>query len=245
MKILVTNDDGIHAKGIQVLAKTLREIPGVQVVVVAPDREQSTTSHSLTLHRPLRVNKVKKDVYTVDGTPTDAVFIGVDGILKEKPDFIFSGINHGGNLGDDIHYSGTISAAVEGVIKGIPAVAFSQLGKKPFHFDMAAKFVKKLYQLIIKNGLPNDVLLSVNIPENCQNLDYVVTKTGVRDYGGLCEERIDPRGRPYYWIGGNQYKFVDIKGSDCNAIMAGKISVTPVNINMTNTSFMKKMAKWK
>lgn len=244
MKILVTNDDGVEAKGLKVLVKALREVKGTEVIVVAPVQEQSTTSHSLTLHRPLRITKSRKNVYAVDGTPTDSVFIGVAAIMGEKPDLIFSGINRGGNLGDDIHYSGTVSAAVEGGIMGIPSVAMSQLGTKSFDYSMAGQFAKRLLKTILKNELPKGIVLNVNVPENPKSLNFKVTKTGKRDYGILSVKKTDPRGRPYYWIGGNQYKFFDIKGSDCNAIVDGKISVTPIQVNMTSQSFLKKMSNW-
>lgn len=245
-RILVTNDDGVDAKGIKALAKSLATIPGVEVIVVAPEREQSSTSHSLTLHRPLRIIKKRKNVYAVNGTPTDSVFVGVAVILKDKrPDFIFSGINRGGNLGDDVHYSGTVSAAVEGGMMGIPSVAMSQLGREKFDYDVAAKFAQKILKLIQKNNLPPGIILNVNVPEKVKSLDYEVTCTGKRDYGNLYEEKIDPRGRPYFWIGGYQYKFHDIEGSDCNAIIAQKISVSPIQVNMTSRSFVTEMKKWK
>lgn len=241
----MTNDDGVEAKGIKALSRILKEVKGVNVTVVAPDREQSATSHALTLHRPLRVVKKRKDVYAVDGTPTDCVFIGVSAILNFTPDVIFSGINAGGNLGDDIHYSGTVSAAVEGGLMGIPSVALSQMGMNRFNFSVAAQFAKKLLRLIRKHGLPRGVVLNVNVPENARDLDFEVTKTGKRDYGSLSVKKHDPRGRPYYWIGGNRYNFFDIKGSDCNAVLAGKISITPLHVNMTSLVFLNKMKSWK
>lgn len=245
LRILVTNDDGVDAKGIKVLASALKAVPGTEITIVAPDRQQSTTSHALTLHRPLRIIKRRKDVYAVDGTPTDSVFVAVAIIFDKKPDLIFSGINRGGNLGDDIHYSGTVSAAVEGGIMGIPSVAISQLGDKTFKYGMAAQFAKKLLRRLKRCPLPPGVVLNVNVPENVTSLNFEVTKTGKRNYGGLFVKNRDPRGRPYYWIGGDQYRFFDIKGSDCNAIMAGRISVTPLRVNMTHTGFLRKMKDWK
>lgn len=243
--ILVTNDDGVESEGIKALAESLRAVKNVTVTVVAPDRERSTVSHSLTLHKPLRVKQKSDTVYAVDGTPTDAVFLGVSALLKNKPDYIFSGINRGGNLGDDVHYSGTVSAAVEGGIMGIPSVAISQLGLEEFDFSMAAKFAQKILHMILKNPLPSEIVLNVNVPEHAQTLDYEIVKTGKRDYGTLHEKREDPRGKTYYWIGGNQYNFCDIPHSDCNAIVAGKISVTPLAINLTNHEFMNVMKTWK
>lgn len=246
MKILVTNDDGIDAEGIKVLARSLRGLKGVQVTVVAPERERSATSHSLTLHRPLRIIKRGKNDFAVDGTPTDSVMIGSSVILKTPPDLIVSGINRGGNLGDDVHYSGTVSAAMEGGIMGIPSVAVSQVGTKDkYHYAMAAKFARKLVMTLKKHPLPKGIILNVNVPENVKTLDCLVTKTGKRNYGDVYVKNLDPRGRPYYWIGGNDYSFQDIAGSDCNAIVQGKISVTPISVNITSHSFMKEMESWK
>jgi 5'-nucleotidase len=244
-KILVTNDDGIHAEGIHALANALRELPNVMVKVIAPDRERSTVSHSLTLHRPLRVEERDNENYAVNGTPSDSVFLGTSAFFNEKPDFVFSGINRGGNLGDDVHYSGTVSAAVEGAIVGIPSVAISQLGKAKFDYTVAAQFAKKAFELITNDPLPPHIVLNINVPEGAKSLDFEVTKTGKRDYGGPFEKRFDPRGRPYYWIGGDAYRFEDIEGSDCNAIVAGKISVTPLEINLTSQTYVEKIKHWK
>lgn len=245
MKILVSNDDGVDAKGIKVLEKALKAMTGVEVMVVAPDRERSATSHSLTLHRPLRIVKRRRNVYAIDGTPTDAVMLGCSVILKCNPDLIISGINAGGNLGDDIHYSGTVSAAIEGGIMGIPAIAISQLGTAKFDYGFAADFAQKLVRAVGKNTLPRGLVLNVNVPAHPKNLDFEITKQGKRDYGDIYIEKKDPRGRPYYWIGGNSYAFQDIPGSDCNAIVAGKISITPLSVNMSDHSFIKEMENWK
>lgn len=243
-KILVTNDDGIEAAGIKALAKAVREIQGADVTVVAPTQEKSATSHSLTLHRPLRIHKKSKNVYAVDGTPTDCVMLGCGKIMDEKPDLIVSGVNRGGNLGDDVHYSGTVSAAIEGGIMGIPAIAISQLGREKFEYSTAVEFAKKLIPIVIKNKMPGGTVLNVNVPEKCKSLDFEIVKTGKRNYGDIYEERFDPRGRPYYWIGGNLYEFQDIPGSDCNIIQEGKISVTPLHVNLTNHNFLKTMKGW-
>ena len=245
MLILVTNDDGVEAKGIQALAKGLKSLKNCRVVVVAPDREQSTRSHSLTLHRPLRILKKGKDLYAIDGTPTDCVAIGCARILESPPDLIVSGINRGANVGDDVHYSGTVSAAMEGGLKGIPAIAISQLSRGKFQYQMAVKFAIKMVKAVRRNSLPPHVVLNVNVPENCKSLDFELTKTGKRDYGEACIERFDLRGRPYYWVGGDKYEFRDIRKSDCNAVVKGKISVTPLRVDMTDESFLKKMRAWK
>lgn len=242
--ILVTNDDGIDSEGIQLLAEGLRQLNLYDITVVAPNRERSATSHSLTLHRPLRVVERSPQVFTIDGTPTDCVMLGCSQILKQKPDLIVSGINRGGNLGDDVHYSGTVSAAIEGGIMGIPAIAFSQLGQDIFDFKQAVRFAQKLVPIAIREKLPVGIVLNVNVPENCQTLDYEIVQTGKRDYGDMHEERIDPRGRPYYWIGGNIYGFQDIPDSDCNTIQTGKISITPLFVNMTSHQYIQKMKGW-
>ena len=245
MKILITNDDGIDAEGIQALAAGIRKIKSVKVTVVAPEREHSATSHSLTLHRPLRVIKKAKDEFAITGTPTDSVMMGCSVVLKNKPDLIISGINRGANLGDDVHYSGTVSAALEGGIMGIPAIAISQVGREKFNYDTAVRFAQKLVAVVKKNPLPLGIVLNVNVPDGAKTLDYEICKTGKRNYGDVYEERVDPRGRPYYWIGGNLFEFQDIPGSDCNVITSGKISVTPLKVNMTDYNFIDTMKAWK
>src|SRR4030043_2473406 len=176
--ILLTNDDGIHSKGIIVLAKALQEIGNV--FVVAPDREESAIAPSLTLHRPLRVEKIRKNFYAVDGTPADCVHLGVNVLLPERPGLIVAGINKGGNLGDDVTYSGTVSAAFEGTLLGIPSFAISLVSRSHFKFDAAARLAVKMAKHVIKHGLPQDTLLNVNVP----NLDeeeiksYKITRQG-------------------------------------------------------------------
>ena len=244
IEILVTNDDGVEALGIKALAKALARIKEVKLTVVAPLTEQSAKSHSLTLHRPLRIIQKKKNIFAVDGTPTDCVMIGCSKIFKNPPDMIISGINMGGNVGDDIHYSGTVAAAFEGGLMGIPSVAISQLGAGKFDFTYSSLFIEYLVRKILKHSLPAGIVLNVNVPPHAKSLEFEITKTGKRNYGDIYVEAKDPRGRPYYWIGGNQYSFHNIKGSDGNAIMAGKISVTPLTVYATKDSFIKTMRGW-
>lgn len=242
--ILVSNDDGIAAPGLQDLATALRPIG--RVVVVAPDREQSAASHALTLHKPLRIDLYAKDRYAVNGTPTDCITLGINTILKTLPDLVVSGINRGANLGDDLHYSGTVAAAVEGAIFGVPAIAVSQMAGDRMRFDAACAFVARLARRVLQEGLPRGVLLNVNVP-NCPRSrlrGYEVTIQGKRNYGDVIVEKIDPRGKKYYWIGGNLGEFKNIPGSDCNAMMAHKISVTPVNITMTDHAFVPQLKAW-
>ena len=160
---------------------------------------------------------------------------------------IVSGINHGGNVGDDVHYSGTVAAAIEGGIMGIPAIAFSQLSspRKKTDFKKAAEFARYFVGVVKKNGLKPGIVLNVNIPADLKKMAYEITCTGKRNYGDIYVENKDPRGIPYYWIGGNSYSFYPIPNSDGNAIVAGKITITPLDVNMTSRAFMKKMKKWK
>jgi len=246
MLILVSNDDGIHSEGIKILEEKFRKF--ARVVVVAPDREQSASSHSITLHRPLRIAKIKKNFFSVSGTPTDCITLGVNEILKKKPNLIVSGINRGGNLGDDVHYSGTVSAALEGAIMGIPSIAFSLVTRDESpRYHTAANFAAKLTRKILKEGLPPGTVLNVNIPslpkEKIKGYEYCTL--GKRNYGEIIVEKIDPRGKKYYWIGGDEAGFEDIPGSDCNAIMAKKISITPLVANLTHFSVLKEIRHWK
>jgi 5'-nucleotidase len=244
--ILVTNDDGIHSKGIIVLAKVLQEIG--DVFVVAPDREKSAIAHSLTLHRPLRVEKVKKNFYAVDGTPADCVHLGVNAILPKRPRLIVSGINKGGNLGDDIIYSGTVSAAFEGTLLGIPSFAISLVSRSHFKFDVAAQFALRMARYIIKKELPPNTFLNVNVP----NLDekeiksYKITQQGRLIHGGNgVIEKMDPRGRKYYWIGGGQLIFNKGRNTDVGAVSKSYISITPLNLDLTNYSSIREIKKWR
>ncbi len=247
MLILVSNDDGVYAEGIQVLAETLKKI--ARVVVVAPDREKSAASHSLTLHRPLRIVQVKKNIYGVTGTPADCVNLGVNEILdRKKPNLIVSGVNHGGNLGDDVHYSGTVSAALEGAMMGVPSIAVSLVLRdgKPY-FKPAALFAAKLARKVLKEGLPKGIVLNVNAPNLPQSKlkGYAYCKLGKRNYSDVIVEKLDPRKKKYYWIGGDEIGYENIPGSDCNAILEKKISITPIKVDMTDYPFLEKIRSWK
>ena len=244
--ILVTNDDGIHSKGIIVLVKALQEIGNI--FVVAPDSEQSAVAHSLTLHRPLRVDKIKKNFYAVDGTPADCIHLGVNTILPKRPRLIVSGINKGGNLADDIIYSGTVSAAFEGTLLGIPSFAISLVSRSHFKFDVAARFALRVARYIMKWGLPRNTFLNINVP----NLDekeiksYKITQQGklIHDGGGVIE-KVDPRGRKYYWIGGGEMIFDKGRNTDVEAISKSHISITPLNLDLTNHSSIRELKKWR
>ncbi|MCI4625943.1 MAG: 5'/3'-nucleotidase SurE, partial [Candidatus Magnetoovum sp. WYHC-5] len=200
--ILVTNDDGVFSPGVAALHEAMKNI--ADTVTVAPDREMSATSHSLTMHRPLFVNKIQKDVYSVNGTPTDCVTLGVSKVLERRPDLVVSGINKGGNLGDDITYSGTVSAAIEGTIIGIPSIAFSLASHEEFYFAEAAVFALKLAAIVIEKGLPRDTLLNVNIPGGKDIKGVKFTGQGRRVYLDSIHEYYDPMGKKHYWIGGGK-----------------------------------------
>lgn len=243
--ILVSNDDGVYAEGIRVLAEAMA--PLGRVVVVAPDQEQSAASHSLTLKRPLRILSVRKDVYAVDGTPTDAVTLAIRHILKnDRPDLVVSGINHGANLGDDVHYSGTVAAALEGALLGVPAIAFSLTAKENLIFDGAASVAQEIARMALHAQFPPRFVLNVNIP-NCPKhalKGLRLTTQGKRNYGDIIVESVDPRGRPYFWIGGNDLAFEDIPGSDCNAIRENSVSITPIATTLTDTAAMAHVSEW-
>jgi len=244
--ILVTNDDGIHSEGILVLAKVLREIG--EVVVVAPDREESGVAHSLTLHRPLRVERIKKNFYAVDGTPADCVHLGVNAILPERPKLVVSGINKGGNLGDDVTYSGTVCAAFEGTLFGIPSFAISMVSRSHFKFNTAARFAARVAQYIIKNGLPKDTLLNINVPnlEEERIKSYKITQQGRWAHNGnSIVEKTDPRGKKYYWIKSDQLVFNKRKNTDFEAVSNSYISITPLHLDLTNYTSIRQLRKWK
>lgn len=243
--ILVTNDDGINSDGLEALASALAAIG--EVTVVAPDRERSAVSHALTLHRPLRINKIRAGWYAVEGTPTDCVYLATRSLMKERPVIVASGINKGSNLGDDIHYSGTVSAAFEGTVLGIPSIAISMVGRGPYHFETASGFAVGLAQRVLAERLTGDTLFNVNVPNvpPAEIAGVAVTKMGKRHYGDAVIENVDPRGRKYYWIGGTELDAEDIPGSDCNAVLEKKISVTPLHLDLTNHGALERLAAWK
>jgi len=243
--ILVSNDDGVRSEGIVALAEALKDLGSVYVV--APDRERSAASHSLSLTHPLRVEKISHRVYSVDGTPTDCVNLGVNGILRgKKIDLLVSGINKGANLGDDITYSGTVSAAMEGTLLGIPSIAISLVTRTRFRFDTAAEMAKDVARKVLKRGLPEDTLLNVNVPNTAREEIHGVrvTRMGKRVYGDLIVEKRDPRGKKYYWIGGDNLNSEDVPGSDLEAIEDGFISVTPIHLDLTNYAALRALRKW-
>jgi 5'-nucleotidase len=231
-RILVTNDDGIFSEGIKLLAESLGALG--EVWVVAPDREQSAMGHALTLSRPLRMQKVEERRYAVDGTPTDCVNLAVLSLLQEtKPDLVVSGINFGLNLGDDVTYSGTVSATFEGTLLGIPSVAFSQEVAEGFSFAPAAAFARELCGILLAGELelPRDLLLNVNVPAGPIR-GVRLTRLGRRVYKQSVIEKLDPRGRKYYWIAGTP-QWEKATGTDYEAVVQGSVSVTPLHLDLT------------
>ena len=233
MIILLSNDDGIHSEGLMALEESVRHVG--EVYTVAPDRAQSSMSHALTLHRPLRVHELGAHRLSVDGTPVDCVKLALTGLLPVRPELVISGINKGPNLGDDIIYSGTVSAAIEGALLGIPAIAVSLVTFKDFDFRAAAEFTATLIQRIAERGIPPKTLLNVNVPPIPKRdlKGWRVTRMGKRHYSENIVERVDPRGIKYYWIGGDDLGFSNDDGTDCQTVHEGYISVTPLQVDLT------------
>lgn len=244
MNILISNDDGIHARGLRVLAEALSSLG--EVWVVAPDRDQSAASHSLTLNRPLRATKVAQNWYSVDGTPTDCVALAVMGMMKRKFDLVASGINLGGNMGDDVTYSGTVSAAFEATLLGLPAFAISLVADRRADFTVAGEAAALVAQLILKNGLPANTLLNVNVPNlrPSEIKGVAITQQGRRHYGEIIVRKVDPRGKAYYWIGGKKPSWEPSEASDYAAVISGCISVTPLHLNLTNPAALEEVRQW-
>lgn len=244
MLILVSNDDGVHAEGLRLLAEAMRKLG--DVVVIAPDRERSAAGHSLTLSRPLRCQSLGQGWYGVDGTPTDCIALGVMGILKRRPDLVVAGINLGLNLGDDITYSGTVSAAFEGTLLGIPSFAISLEAGAPWRFETAAEFALLLARMIVERGLPADTLLNVNVPDRPLSAirGVALARQGRRVYSETIVEKVDPRGKTYYWIGGTEPTWERRGDTDVEAVRAGRISVTPLHLDLTNHAAFQELRGW-
>src|SRR5438874_3828697 len=242
-RILLTNDDGIHSQGLVTLEKSLSELG--EVYVVAPAAEMSGASHSLTLARPLRIRQIDERHWTVDGTPTDCVTLALNKILppEELPDICASGINHGGNLGDDATYSGTVAGALEATILGVPGLAFSLVARENFDFTEAARFAVVAVRKVLTEGLPEGTLLNVNVPPG-EIRGVRVTRKGIKDARPIITEHIDPRGKAYYWIGEEYFNSASEDGTDYSAVEAGCISVTPMRSDMTNHNALDALAGW-
>ncbi len=242
-RILVSNDDGYRAEGLTALVEVLEDL--ADVWVVAPESEQSATSHAISLTRPLRLREVRPRWYAVDGTPTDSTWLGVNHVLRDRaPQIVVSGINHGPNLADDVIYSGTVAAAMEAAIIGVPSIAVSLATRQDFEFGPAARFSRALVGSALAEPLPPNMLLNVNVPPGEPD-GYVVSRQGKHSYGGGVVEKTDPRGRKYYWIGGNEYQHEDIPGSDCNAVLReGRVAVTPLTLDYTDYALRSRIGQW-
>src|SRR5712691_537437 len=236
-RILLTNDDGIHSEGLITVERVLREIG--DVFVVAPAAEMSGASHSLTLSRPLRIRQIDERPWTVDGTPTDCVTLALHQILKEDemPDVCVSGINHGGNLGDDATYSGTVAGALEATILGVPGIAVSLVARENFDFTEASRFALLAVRKILSEGLPEGTLLNMNVPPG-EIKGVRVTRQGIKNARPVITEHIDPRGKPYFWIGEQYFRLNAEDGTDYRAIEDGYVSIKPLRSDMTDHALL-------
>ncbi len=244
--ILVTNDDGVYAPGIRMLFDAVQTLG--EAVIVAPERDNSAVSHALTMSRPLRVQQIDTHIFAIDGTPTDCVTIATRKILARRPDLLVSGINPGPNLGDDISYSGTVSAAIEGTMYGIPSLAFSLGGPPPHDFEVAAAVAWKLASLALAWSLPPDTLLNINIPPLAAGAIRGIrfTRQGRRMYQDSILETFDPWGRKHYWIGGGTVRWSEGDNTDDQAVSKGYISVTPIQLDLTNHNGLSYLERnWK
>lgn len=245
MTILVANDDGIDSPGIRVLAKSLKSLGDVWVV--APERAQNAMGRAITLHKPLRLNQVGRHMFSVNGTPSDCITLAIGQLLKDREiDLVVSGINKGLNLGDDVTNSGTVAAALEGAIRGIPSIAISMDGQNRFRFALGAKVALEVAKMVSKHGLPTDTLLNVNIPDLPVNglKGMKLTSLSRRRYKDPVVEKTDPRGGKYYWIAGEQVSWNRKKHSDVDAISQGFVSLTPLHFDMTQYQALTKLQSW-
>ena len=251
MNILVTNDDGVRSKGLMELVKAL-SLVGI-VSVVAPDRERSGMGHAVTMHRPLRVTEITTipgavTGFQVDGTPADCIKLGLEALLDHRPDLVVSGVNAGSNLGTDVLYSGTVSAAVEALIMGIPAFAISiaDYSTEWLGLDAAVALARRTAKAIQEKGLPEDTLLNINLPRlpADQIRGIRITRVGIRRYRDFVEKRVDPWGRTYYWLTGEAIDLEDGSDSDTNAVKEGFVSITPVRFQLTHEAFRDELSHW-
>lgn len=243
--LLCTNDDGIHAPGLGLLTEVASAIGSVWVV--APDRQQSATSHALTLHRPLRLTEVSDQNFTVDGTPTDCVLLALRQLLDSAPDFLLSGVNHGPNMGEDVLYSGTVAAAMEATILGVPAVAVSYTGQDAEELQSYRELLGTLVEsFLARDSFPAETFLNINLPaRRASEIEGVeVTALGRRVYHDSLTRSSDPRGHDYFWIGGGRSQWSGRDDSDFRAVEAGYVSVTPLHLDLTNYELLSEVRSW-
>ncbi len=244
MNILISNDDGCQSTGIRCLVKTLAGVGSV--TVVAPDRDRSGYSNSLTLDGPIRVTQRRENIICVDGTPTDCVHLAITGLLEQEPDMVVSGINAGGNLGDDVLYSGTVAAAMEGRFLGFPAIAVSLVSDRPTHYDTAARAVVELIARMQQNPVPSNTILNVNVPDRPweELAGFQATRLGHRHKSEPVIRMEDPRGRPIYWVGPAGAEQDAGAGTDFNAVRSGYISVSPIHVDLTRYDALDIVSGW-
>lgn len=246
LRVLVSNDDGVDAPGIRVLAGALAEVG--EVTIVAPDRDRSGASNSLTLDQPIRVLEVGERVYRVAGTPTDCVHLALTGLLDREPSIVVSGINNAPNLGDDVIYSGTVAAAMEGRFLGLPAIAVSLVSRDHDgrHYDSAARAAVMIMRRLLVEPLPADTILNVNVPDRpwAEIRGFEVTRLGHRHRAEPCLPQTDPRGRPVWWIGPAGPEQDAGPGTDFHAVRTGFISITPIHVDLTRYQALEKVASW-
>jgi 5'-nucleotidase len=244
VNILVTNDDGISSPGLAALARAMRRLGDVWVV--APDRERNAVGHALTLHKPLRITRVDRQVFSINGTPTDCVNLALKKLMPRAPKLVISGINRGVNLGDDVTYSGTVSAALEGTIMGIPSIAVSQEGDEEFQFDAAAAYAARIARIVLKHGLPEETLLNVNVPNRPLKSIKGATFAPLsrRRFDDPIVEKRDPRGRKYYWIAGTRQSWSRHTNSDYDAVRRGRVAITPIHLDVTHHAALDLLRHW-
>jgi len=248
MRILVTNDDGIHAAGLLALRAALMRVG--EVVAIAPDRPRSACGHAVTLHKPLRLRRVEMpgggEGYATNGTPSDCVALGVSEHAGERPQMVVAGINAGSNLGWDLTYSGTVAAAMEGTICGLPSIAVSITSPTPSDFGVAADFARHLCEMVVRHGLPRDTFLNVNVPDLPADkiAGVAITHQGRLVYDSRIERRTDPRGAAYYWFGGERTDHHGQPGSDVDAVAESRISVTPIRLDLTDHETLASLQAW-
>ena len=244
MRILLSNDDGYFAPGLAALAESVRHIAHIDVV--APERDRSGASNSLTLSRPLRMQRAASGFYYVDGTPTDCVHLAITGLLAQEPDMVIAGINHGANLGDDVIYSGTVAAAMEGRFLGLPAIAVSLVGREGRHFETAARVVLWLLEKLKSHPLPTDTILNVNVPDiSYEQLDgFEATRLGHRHKAEPVIKSADPHGNAIYWVGPSGAEADAGPGTDFHAVRQNRVSVTPLQVDLTRHVTLAQLASW-
>ncbi|MEW6522037.1 MAG: 5'/3'-nucleotidase SurE [Bacillota bacterium] len=247
---MLTNDDGILAEGLQTLKSHLECLPEVELWVVAPDRERSASGHSITIHQPLQVQELagngKTKSWAVSGTPADCTKLALQALLETRPDLVVSGINRGPNLGQDVYYSGTVSAAVESALLGVPALAVSLTAFENLDYTFAAKFAAGTAWHVLKTGLPRGTLLNINVPalDPGQVAGVAVTRLGVRRYRDAFDRRVDPRGRTYYWLTADAPDHEEPDDTDIGAIRNNLISITPIRLDLTHHDLMGELRQW-